>query len=213
MPPNRPTDFDGTANRIAIATVIWTHVVRLATVLDRLRERFTGRVAALVRGETRRSTGRGADDTAPASGHGGVNRWLSSLGGLTPPRTSLGRATTAPFLRPTVTSLVALVALTGIAAAQSSTGGVCGTPAIALFEWAARTGAGIMFLGGLLYGGFTLGRSVISRNPEVASRHRRNGGISLLAGPIFGLVIVFGKQGAAAAGFTVAECATLTPWF
>lgn len=114
------------------------------------------------------------------------------------------------LLPPTVTILIALVAMTGVAAAQE--GGVCGTPAVDLFEWAAQTGAGMLFLGGLLYGGFEHARAGLSRNPEMVSRHRSRGTMAMVAGPIFGLVILFGEQAAAAAGFNVAECANVTPW-
>ena len=117
-------------------------------------------------------------------------------------------------LTPTVTALFALVGMTGLAAAQTtSSGGLCGTPAIALFEWAAQTGAGVLFLGGLLYGGFKHARAGMSRNPERSSEHRRTGTMAMVSGPIFGLIIVLGEQAAGAAGFNVAQCAQLTPWF
>ena len=103
--------------------------------------------------------------------------------------------------------------LTGVAAAQSGSGGLCGTPAISLFEWAAQTGAGVLFLGGLLFGGYKHARAGISKNPERSSEHRRSGTMAMISGPIFGLVIVLGEQAAGAAGFNVAECAQLTPWF
>lgn len=116
-------------------------------------------------------------------------------------------------LSPATVALVGLVAMTGLAAAQSGSGGVCGTPAVNLFEWSARTGAGLLLLGGLVYGAYKHARAAMTPNPERASRFRRTGTTSMLAGPIFGLVIVFGKQAAGAAGFSVAECANLLPWF
>lgn len=116
-------------------------------------------------------------------------------------------------LTPAVTALLTLAAMTGLAAAQSSSGGLCGTPAIALFEWAAQTGAGVLFLGGLLYGGFKHARAGMSRNPERSSEHRRTGTMAMVSGPIFGLIIVLGEQAAGAAGFNAAQCAQLTPWF
>ncbi|WP_423743936.1 hypothetical protein V5735_13140 (plasmid) [Haladaptatus sp. SPP-AMP-3] len=103
--------------------------------------------------------------------------------------------------------------MTGIAAAQTGSNGLCGTPAISLFEWAARTGAGVLFLGGLLYGAYKHARAGMSRNPERSSEHRQSGTMAMIAGPIFGLVIVLGKQAAGAAGFHAAQCAHLTPWF
>lgn len=103
--------------------------------------------------------------------------------------------------------------MTGVAAAQPGDGGLCGTPAIELFEWAAQTGAELLFLGGLVYGAFKHARAGISRNPERASQHRRTGTLAMLAGPVFSLVIVLGNQAAAAVGFNAAECAQLTPWF
>ncbi|WP_158056556.1 hypothetical protein [Halorussus halophilus] len=103
--------------------------------------------------------------------------------------------------------------MTSVAAAQTSGSGLCGTPAIDLFEWAARTGAGVLFLGGLLYGGFKHARAGMSRNPERSSEHRQTGTMAMVAGPIFGLVIVLGEQAAGAAGFNAAQCAQLTPWF
>ena len=117
------------------------------------------------------------------------------------------------MLPPLVIVLGALVVATGVAAAQSGDGGLCGTPAIDLFEWAAQTGAGVLFLGGLLYGGFKHARAGLSRNPERSSEHRRSGTMAMLAGPIFGIIIVLGEQAASAAGFSIAECAQLTPWF
>lgn len=117
------------------------------------------------------------------------------------------------ILTPTVTALFALAAMTGLVAAQSSSGGLCGTPAIALFEWTAQTGAGVLFLGGLLYGGFKHARAGMSRNPERASEHRRTGTMAMISGPIFGLIIILGEQAAGAAGFNAAQCAQLTPWF
>lgn len=118
----------------------------------------------------------------------------------------------ARVLTPTVTVMLGLAAMTGIAAAQGD-GGLCGTPAIDLFEWAARTGAGVLFLGGLLYGGFKHARAGMSRNPERSSEHRQTGTMAMISGPIFGLIIVLGEQAAGAAGFNVAQCAQLTPWF
>jgi hypothetical protein len=115
-------------------------------------------------------------------------------------------------LTPTITVMLGLVAMTGVAAAQGD-GGLCGTPAIDLFEWAAQTGAGVLFLGGLLYGGFKHARAGMSRNPERSSEHRRTGTMAMISGPIFGLIIVLGEQAAGAAGFNVAQCAQLTPWF
>lgn len=117
------------------------------------------------------------------------------------------------LLSRTVTGLVALLAMAGTAAAQSSSGGLCGTPAISLFEWAAQTGAGVLFLGGLLFGGYKHARAGISKNPERSSEHRRSGTMAMVSGPIFGIIIVLGEQAAGAAGFNVAECAQLTPWF
>lgn len=108
--------------------------------------------------------------------------------------------------------LLSMVAVTP-AAAQSGNGGLCGTPAIALFEWAAQTGAGVLFLGGLVYGGFKHARAGMSRDPKRTTEHRRNGTMAMIAGPVFGLVIVLGEQAAAAAGFNVAQCAQLSPWF
>lgn len=128
-------------------------------------------------------------------------------------------------LTSTVTAMVVLVALTGLvtasaptptptpAAGQAGSGGVCETPAVDLFEWAARTGAGVLFLGGLLYGGYKHARAMLTPDPERASLHRRTGTMSMLAGPMFGLVIVFGNQAAGAVGFDVAQCAQLLPWF
>lgn len=116
-------------------------------------------------------------------------------------------------LSATLPVLVALVAMTGVAAAQSGGGGLCGTPAIDLFEWAAQTGAGVLFLGGLLFGGYKHARAGISKNPERSSEHRRSGTMAMVSGPIFGVIIVLGEQAAGAAGFNVAECAQLTPWF
>lgn len=109
--------------------------------------------------------------------------------------------------------MVVLVTMTGLAAAQEGSGGVCGTPAIDLFEWAAQTGAGVLFLGGLVYGGYKHARAGISQNPQDASNHRRTGTMAMIAGPIFGLVVVLGEQAAAATGLNVAQCAELTPWF
>lgn len=143
------------------------------------------------------SPSRPIDDTAT---HGGTAQGCT---GNSP--TAVHRLLTS-----TAIVLIALVAMTGLAAAQE--GGVCGTPAVDLFEWAARTGAGILFLGGLLYGGFEHARAGLSRNPEMTSRHRAKGTMAMVAGPIFGLVIIFGEQAAAAAGFRVAECANVTPW-
>lgn len=116
-------------------------------------------------------------------------------------------------LPPALTAMLALVAMTGVAAAQSGGGGLCGTPAISLFEWAAQTGAGVLFLGGLLYGGFKHARAGMSRNPERSSEHRRTGTMAMISGPIFGIIIVLGEQAAGAAGFNAAQCAQLTPWF
>jgi hypothetical protein len=116
-------------------------------------------------------------------------------------------------LTPTVTAMLTLVAMTGLAAAQTSGNGLCGTPAIDLFEWAAQTGAGVLFLGGLLYGGFKHARAGMSRNPERASEHRQSGTMAMVSGPIFGIVVILGEQAAGAAGFNAAQCAQLTPWF
>lgn len=113
---------------------------------------------------------------------------------------------------PTATATVALVSMIGLAAAQPGTGGVCDTPVIPLVEWAAQTGAGVLFLGGLLYGGYKHARAGLSRDPERANAHRRRGTMSMVAGPIFGISIVMGKQAAGAAGFNAAQCAELTPW-
>lgn len=99
------------------------------------------------------------------------------------------------------------------AVAGAGSGGICPTPAVDLFEWAARTGAGVLFLGGLLYGGYKHARAMLTPDPERASHHRRTGTMSMLAGPMFGLAIVFGKQAAGVAGFNVAQCAQLLPWF
>lgn len=113
-----------------------------------------------------------------------------------------------------MTAVLVLLSVPDVAAAQAgSEGGLCGTPAISLFEWAAQTGAGVLFLGGLLFGGYKHARAGLSKNPERSSEHRRSGTMAMISGPIFGLVIVLGEQAAVAAGFNVAECAQLTPWF
>ncbi|WP_458210942.1 hypothetical protein [Haladaptatus sp. NG-SE-30] len=97
--------------------------------------------------------------------------------------------TDSRVLTPTVTAMLALVSMTGLAAAQTSSNGLCGTPAIDLFEWAAQTGAGVLFLGGLLYGGFKHARAGMSRNPERAREHRQSGTMAMISGPIFGIVV------------------------
>lgn len=107
---------------------------------------------------------------------------------------------------------VIVLSLVAVAPAAAQEGGVCGTPVVALFEWAAETGISLLFLAGLLYGAYKHTRALMSRNPEVASRHRSTGTMALFAGPIFGIVILFGEQAATAAGFNVAECANVTPW-
>lgn len=213
MRSNRSLTADDGSDRIAVLTLVWTHLVQLLTVLGGVWRRVPGRVTARFLSDACQVADRRSKRATAESGSTRNTHWPTSLPGFAPARLWATRLGTGTLCRPAITVGFVIVTMSGLAAAQSSTGGVCGTPAVDLFEWAARTGAGLMFLGGLLYGGFQLGRSVISRNPEKASHHRRNGTISLLAGPIFGMVIVFGKQGAAAAGFTVAECAHLTPWF
>lgn len=117
------------------------------------------------------------------------------------------------ILYSTVTAIITLLRMTGLAAAQTGDGGVCGTPVIALFEWAVQTGAGVLFLGGLLYGGYKHARAGMSRDPESANLHRRTGTMAMVSGPIFGIIIVLGEQAAGAVGLNVAQCAELTPWF
>lgn len=141
------------------------------------------------------------------------NSGMSTVANRVRKRVERTLAGSVRVLTPTATVLFALAGMTGLAAAQTSSGGLCGTPAIALFEWAAQTGAGVLFLGGLLYGGFKHARAGMSRNPERSSEHRRTGTMAMVSGPIFGLIIVLGEQAAGAAGFNAAQCAQLTPWF
>lgn len=119
----------------------------------------------------------------------------------------------ARILYSTVTAIITVLTVTGLAGAQPSDGGVCGTPVVALFEWAVQTGAGVLFLGGLLYGGYKHARAGMSRDPESANLHRRTGTMAMVSGPIFGIIIVLGEQAAGAVGLNVAQCAELTPWF
>lgn len=120
----------------------------------------------------------------------------------------------ARVLSPPAVAMVGLVAMTGLAAAaQSSTGGVCGTPVIDMFEWSTRTGGALLLLAGFVYGAYKHARAAMTPNPERANRHRRTGTISMFAGPIFWFVILFGTQAAGAAGITAAQCADLIPWF
>lgn len=114
-------------------------------------------------------------------------------------------------LTPATIALIGLVAMTGIAAATPPEGGVCGTPAVDLFEWGAQTGSKLLLLGGLLFGGYKHARAAMTPNPERARQHRRTGTWSVMAGPIFGIIIVFGKQAAGAAGMNVADCVNLLP--
>lgn len=124
----------------------------------------------------------------------------------------LERARTAGvrLLTPTVVAAIALVAMTGVAAAQD--GGLCGTPAVDLFEWAISIGSELLFLGGLLVGAISLAISGLVRNPQLARVLRQKGTMALIAGPIFSIAILLGEQAAAAAGFEVAQCADVTPW-
>lgn len=206
MIPNTTALRRGKSAVIALFAAVW----RLACTRAAAIHRWLHRTAVRVSGRSDRNRRSRPTAMQPPLADEPVLSPATGVRGRIGHRLAAG----ARSLSPPAIAMVGLVAMTGLAAAaQSSTGGVCGTPVIDVFEWSTRTGGALLLLAGFVYGAYKHARAAMTPNPERANRHRRTGTISMFSGPIFWFVILFATQAAGAAGITAAECADLIPWF